>query len=53
MWNLPHPETAYAEWLRVLAPKGILLNYDAEYAKDHHRQNCLPSMPMPMFPQNY
>ena len=34
MWNLPHPETAYAEWLRVLAPKGILLNYDAEYAKD-------------------
>ena len=43
MWNLPHPETAYAEWLRVLAPKGILLNYDAEYAKDHHRQK-LPAL---------
>ena len=43
MWNLPHPETAYAEWLRVLAPKGILLNYDAEYVKDHHRQK-LPAL---------
>ena len=43
MWNLPHPEAAYAEWLRVLAPKGILLNYDAEYAKDHHRQK-LPAL---------
>ena len=43
MWNLPHPETTYAEWLRVLAPKGILLNYDAEYAKDHHRQK-LPAL---------
>lgn len=43
MWNLPHPEAAYAEWLRVLAPKGILLNYDAEYARDHHRQK-LPTL---------
>ena len=30
MWNLPHPETAYAEWLRVLAPKGILLYHMLE-----------------------
>lgn len=35
-WNLPHPARAYAEWLRVLKPGGLLLNYDAEYAKDHH-----------------
>lgn len=37
-WNLPHPEAAYKEWLRVLRTGGLLLNYDAEYARDHHRQ---------------
>ena len=35
-WNLPHPEQAYAEWLRVLKPGGILLNYDAEYSRYYH-----------------
>ena len=30
-WNLPHPETAYAEWHRVLCPGGLLLNYDANW----------------------
>ena len=35
-WNLPHPEQAYGEWLRVLKKGGILLNYDAEYGKYHH-----------------
>lgn len=37
-WNLPHPDAAYREWLRVLKNGGLLLNYDAEYARDHHRQ---------------
>lgn len=37
-WNLPNPERAYKEWLRVLKEGGLLLNYDAEYAKDHHKQ---------------
>lgn len=37
-WNLPNPKTAYQEWTRVLKKGGVLLNYDAEYAKDHHKQ---------------
>lgn len=30
-WNLPHPETAYAQWLRILKPGGLMLNYDANW----------------------
>ena len=30
-WNLPHPEAAYAQWIRVLAPGGLLLNFDANW----------------------
>ena len=37
-WNLPHPAKAYEEWLRVLTKGGVLLNYDAEHAKDHHQK---------------
>ena len=35
-WNLPHPDMAYKEWLRVLKSGGMILNYDAEHAKNHH-----------------
>ena len=35
-WNLPHPDKAYAEWLRIIRPGGLILNYDAEYARNHH-----------------
>lgn len=30
-WDLPHPAVAYAQWLRVLRPGGLLLNYDANW----------------------
>lgn len=30
-WNLPRPERAYAEWVRVLKPGGLLLNFDANW----------------------
>lgn len=30
-WNLPEPEAAYAEWLRVLKPGGLLVNFDANW----------------------
>jgi len=35
-WNLPYPDQAYREWVRVLKKGGVLLNYDAEYGKHHH-----------------
>ena len=31
LWNLPHPEMAYKEWLRVLKKGGKLLNFDANW----------------------
>ncbi len=35
-WTLPHPIEAYKEWNRVLKKGGILINFDAEYAKGAH-----------------
>ena len=35
-WTLPHPVEAYKEWNRVLKKGGILINFDAEYAKGAH-----------------
>jgi ubiquinone/menaquinone biosynthesis C-methylase UbiE len=35
-WSLPHPIQAYSEWFQVLKKEGILLNFDAEYAKGAH-----------------
>ncbi len=33
-WTLPHPDQAYARWLRILKPGGVLLNFDADYGHD-------------------
>ena len=30
-WNLPNPAKAYSHWTRVLAPGGLLLNFDANW----------------------
>ncbi len=30
-WNLPDPETAYGEWMRVLRDGGLILNFDANW----------------------
>lgn len=30
-WNLERPERAYEEWIRVLKPGGILLNFDGNH----------------------
>jgi ubiquinone/menaquinone biosynthesis C-methylase UbiE len=38
-WTLPHPVDAYKEWARVLKKGGVLLNFDAEYAKGAHNLN--------------
>ncbi len=38
-WTLPHPIEAYKEWFRVLKSGGVLINFDAEYAKGAHNLN--------------
>lgn len=38
-WTLPHPIDAYKDWYRVLKNGGVLLNFDAEYAKGAHNLN--------------
>lgn len=30
-WTLPDPRQAYSEWCRVLAPGGVMMNFDANY----------------------
>lgn len=43
-WTLPHPVEAYSEWYRVLKKGGMLLNFDAEYAKGAHRLNDMDNL---------
>ncbi|MGN1016856.1 MAG: class I SAM-dependent methyltransferase [Faecousia sp.] len=44
-WNLHHPEKAYSQWVRVLSPGGLLLNFDANWYRylrdDQARQGHL------------
>ena len=38
-WTLPNPEKAYREWFRVLRPGGVLINFDADYARNVRNGN--------------
>lgn len=40
-WTLPDVKKAYTEWYRVLKKNGILLNFDANYAKMHSLDKTL------------
>lgn len=31
IWNIPFPERAYEEWIRVLKPEGLMLVFDANW----------------------
>lgn len=33
-WGLPHLETAYTNWHKLLKPDGILINFDADYCRE-------------------
>ena len=44
VWTLPHPVEAYMEWHRVLKPGGMLLVYDAEYAKGFHHYDQMQNL---------
>lgn len=37
-WGLPHMETAYQNWHKLLKPGGILINFDADYCREKQEQ---------------
>lgn len=42
-WTLPHLESAYAQWRRILKPGGLLLNFDGDYCREKPiAQQALP-----------
>lgn len=43
-WTMPHPAEAYGEWLRVLKPGGVLLNFDGDYGKEEFAEE-MESLP--------
>ncbi len=38
-WTLPEPDKACREWSRLLKKGGVLLNFDADYARNVRNQN--------------
>lgn len=41
-WTLTDADKAYREWIRVLKPGGLVLNFDADYAGDSQEPEELP-----------
>lgn len=45
-WTLPDTDAAYKEWYRVLAPNGVLINFDCDYGKvrfaNGDEETCTP-----------
>lgn len=46
-WNFLHPERVYREWLRVLKPGGIIINFDGQHIVDQAYRDALSK---PHFP---
>lgn len=40
-WNLEHPADAYQEWLRILRPGGLLINFDGNHYSYLYREEYL------------
>lgn len=38
-WALPHMERAYRHWYRLLAPGGVMINFDADYC--NRAEECM------------
>lgn len=41
-WTLPNMDRAYREWFRLLAPGGVLVNFDADYTHAAEEETSLP-----------
>ncbi len=41
-WTLPHLACAYGNWIRLLKPGGVLINFDADYYRDTPKRQDLP-----------
>ncbi len=44
-WTLPHLDEAYRAWYRLLAPGGVLINFDADYCRDFSDAEDLSLLP--------
>lgn len=41
-WGLPHLERAYRAWHGLLAPGGVLINFDADYCRENDARGGAP-----------
>lgn len=53
VWNLAHPETAYREWLRVLAPAGRLVAFDGNHYRHYFDERYARARKAPLPNDNH